>query len=291
MRQVLVYGGTGSQARPTVERLIEKGHQPIVLTRNADSVTDISASKLVEGNMNDADFLRSVTEGVDAVAFLVPAFLDSADDAVQFGRNAIYAAVSSGVSKFVWNASGPIPDDENDPKKQILDELQNSPLDWVIFEPTTYMENWLGPWTAPSVKNDNQISYPVLDHVKMGWLASDDLGKLVVAAIENETLERKRFEISGTQTPTGPELAEIYSRALGRDISYRAMSPEEMGATIDEAFGAGVGERIAELYRKEQSDPNPEPKFHDMAEVLELLPVKMTKIEDWVKNHASDFTI
>ncbi|MBT6330741.1 MAG: NAD(P)H-binding protein, partial [Kordiimonadaceae bacterium] len=113
MSKVLVYGGTGSQARPTVERLIEKGHQPIVVTRNASSAPDISGAKLVEGNMNDADFLRSVTAGVDAVAFLVPAFLDSDDDAVPFGRNAIYAAVSSGVKKFVWNASGPIPDDEN----------------------------------------------------------------------------------------------------------------------------------------------------------------------------------
>lgn len=289
MVKVLVYGGTGSQARPTVDQLIKKGHQPIVLTRNA-AETDIAGAKLVEGNMNNPEFLCQVSEGVDAVAFLVPAFLDSSDDAAQFGRNAIYAAVNSGVSKFVWNASGPVPDDESDAKKQILDELQNSPLNWLIFEPTTYMENWLGPWTAPSVSQDDTVTYPVLEHVKMGWLASTDVGKLVVAAIENSELTNKRYEISGIEKPVGPELAEIYSHALGRDIKYRAMSPEEMGATIDQAFGAGVGDRIAELYRKEQTDPNPEPKFHDMSEVLEALPVQMTTIESWVRDHADAFS-
>ncbi len=290
MLKVLVYGGTGSQARPTVKHLLQNRHQPIVLTRNPGSATDLAAkgAKLIAGDINDPDVLIPVHQNMDAVAFLVPAFIGSSDEAVTLGKNAIDAAANSGVKRFIWNASGPIPDDINsdDPKRVIFNYLEKSSLDWAVFEPTTYMENWLGPWTEPSVKNKNELTYPVLDHIRIGWLASEDVGKLVVAATEQQDISRQRFEISGIEAPVGPELAKIYSQVLGRDIRYRAMTPEEMGAIIDQVYGVGSGDRIAELYRQEQADPNPEPKYHDMTEVLETFPVQMTNIEAWVRKHA-----
>ena len=288
--KVLVYGGTGSQARPTVERLLEKGHCPVVITRNPENASDLAkmGANIVEGELSDLALLDKVSADVDKIAFLVPAFIGSADEAIALGRNAIDAAVLADVKRFVWNASGPIPGDSNpdDPKSVIFDYLQKSSLNWVVFEPSTYMENWLGPWTAPSVKESDELTYPVLDHVKIGWLASDDVGKLVVKALEDDSVANKRFEISGVEAPVGPELAEKFSEGLGRTIKYRAMTPEEMGAAIDGAFGPGSGDRIAELYRKEQADPDPEPKYHDMSGVLELLPVQMTTIVEWVKKHA-----
>ena len=293
MLKVLVFGGTGSQARPTVERLLHNGHKPIVLTRDPANSPELETlgATLVAGDINDREALISASQNVDAVAFLVPAFIGSTEEAIALGKNAIDATVIGDVRRFIWNASGPIPEDveSDDPKREIFNYLKQSSLNWVIFEPTTYMENWLGPWTAPSVKNNNELTYPVLDHVKIGWLASEDVGKLVVAAIENLNVSGHRFEISGVEAPMGPDLANIYSQALGRDINYRAMSPEEMGFTIDQAYGAGSGDRIAELYRKEQADLNPEPKFHDMKKILKLLPVEMTTIENWVRKHKQDF--
>lgn len=288
--KVLVYGGTGSQARPTVECLLEQGHTPVVITRNPDNASDLAimGANVIEGELTDLELLDKVSADVEKIAFLVPAFIGSAEEAIELGRNAIDAAVIAGVKRFVWNASGPIPGDSNpdDPKNVIFDYLQKSSLNWVVFEPSTYMENWLGPWTAPSVKESDELTYPVLDHVKIGWLASEDVGKLVVKALEDESVSNKRFEISGIEAPVGPELAEKFSEGLGRNITYRAMTPEEMGAAIDGAFGPGSGDRIAELYRKEQTDPNPEPKYHDMTSVLEALPVQMMTIVEWVRKNA-----
>lgn len=285
--RVLVYGGTGSQARPTVEELIKKGHEPVVVTRSMPD-EKLQDAEYVSANMADRGRLKEISEGIDAVAFLLPAFLGEDDDAAAYGKNVIDATLSAGIKRFVWNASGPIHNDPQDPKWQILEYLKTSGLDYVVFEPTTYMENWLGPWTAPSVKNDNEVSYPVLDPVKMGWLACRDVGKLVVAALESN-VNKKRFSISGVETPIGVELAASFSAALGRDIKYRAMTPEQMGAAINSAFGPGSGDRIAEMYRYEQENPDAEPKFHDMTEVLETFPVDMSTIEDWVRDHRAAF--
>lgn len=291
MPKVLVYGGTGSQARPTVTHLLNRGHHPVVVSRKKDEAPELEkdGASFVIGDLADVEQLKKINQNVNMVAFLLPAFLGDDDDAAQFGINAVDAAVAAGVDRFVWNASGPIPDDLSDPKKQILNYLEKTDLDWVVFEPTTYMENWLGPWTAPFVKAGDELAYPVLEEVKIGWLASDDMGKLVVAAIENENVTGKRFDISGFEAPTGTELAEHFSSALGRKIQYRAMAPAEMGAIIDKAFGPGSGNRIAEMYRAEQQDPNPEPKFHDMRAVLDVFNIKMTSVEAWVRRHRNAF--
>ncbi|MBT8078483.1 MAG: NmrA family NAD(P)-binding protein [Gammaproteobacteria bacterium] len=290
--KVLVYGGTGSQARPAVRHLLRRGHRPRVLTRNPDDAIDLESAgaELIAGDLSDPDSLRAASDGADAVAFLLPAFLDASADGETCGRNAIDAAREAGVSMFAWNVSGPLPaEDSGDPRPAIFRYLQDSRLPYILLEPTTYMENWLGPWTAASVCRDNTLSYPVLADRKIGWIACDDIGALLTAAIERPGLAGKRYNVSGVEAPTGPELATLFSKALAREIRYYAMTPEEMGGVLDEKFGPGSGDRIAEMYREEQQDPNPEPKYHDMTPVLRSLPVSMTSIHEWVTRYAEAF--
>lgn len=289
--KVLVYGATGAQAKPTVEQLIKRGHHPRIITRSKARVLEVHGQgvEAVICDMADRECLFAATQGMDGVAFLLPAFLDKPAEAVSYGRNAIDAAAQAGVSMFVWNTSGPIPDDESDSKAIIFKHLKQSGVPYLLLEPTTYMENWLGPWTAPSLQKRNQLSYPVLAGRKMGWLACRDICALVVAALERPELAGNRYKVSGIEAPVGPELARMFSRALGRTITYYAMAPEEMGAVLDRLYGPGSGDRIAEMYRKEQNDPDPEPNYHDMTPVLQALPVTMTDIETWVKAHAHHF--
>ena len=107
----------------------------------------------------------------------------------------------------------------------------------------------------------------------------------MVAAMEHPELAGNRYRISGIESPTGSQLAAEFSAALGRQIAYRTMTPEEMGAVLDEAFGSGAGDRVAEMYRREQEDPDPPDKFHDMSSILKALPVTMSTIREWVKIH------
>ena len=67
------------------------------------------------------------------------------------------------------------------------------------------------------------------------------------------------------------------------------MTPEEMGAVLDEVFGQGAGDNVAEMYRREQEDPDPPAKYHDMSGVLDDLPVSMSTIEEWVRVHKDAF--
>ncbi len=295
-QKVLVYGGTGSQARPTVLKLLERGHQAYILTRNPEKAVDLVAAgaKTVIGDLSDPVSLGAASQGMDAIALLIPAFLANPLEALTCGQSAIDAAKNAGVNLIVWNTSGPMPKTHtgnlmNDLRIDLLAYLKQSGVANIVFEPTTYMENWLGPWTAPSVVMRDQLTYPVLENRPMGWIASDDVGSLVVAAMEHPSLAGNYFRISGVEHPTGPELAQHFSRALGRTITYFAMTPDEMGAVLDNLFGKGTGDAVTAAYRQEQQNPNPPQNYHDMREVLTKLPVQMTSIEEWVGKQAAAF--
>jgi uncharacterized protein YbjT (DUF2867 family) len=297
MLKVLVYGATGSQARPVVYELLARGHQPTVLTRDAQKAADLEAAgaRVAPGDLGDRESLRAASAGQDAVALLIPAFLANPLDAAAFGRNAVEAAREAGVKLVVWNTSGALPPTRsgnpmNDARLDVLAALRESGLPHIVVQPFVYIENLLGPWTAPSVATRDLLSYPILAQRPTGWIAAQDLGRLVVAALERPELAGRHFAVSGIEHPTGPELAALFSQALGRKISYYAMTPEEMGAVLDAAFGPGAGAPVAEAYRRERQNPNPPQNYADMGPVLDALPLRMTSILEWVRQHAAVFT-
>ncbi|GAB4115179.1 MAG: SDR family oxidoreductase [Roseiflexaceae bacterium] len=294
--KVLVYGATGAQARPTVYELLAAGHRPVVLSRNQAKAADLVAAGavLAEGDLGDLASLKAAHAGVDAVAFMIPAFLENPFAARSYAQHAIAAAREAGVRMLVWNTSGPVPpvrtnNPMNDLRIDIAADLEASGVPYIILEPTAYMENWLGPWTSRYVTEHNQVAYPLPAQKRMGWITSDDIGKLVVSALARPHLAGRHFRVSGIEVVTGPELAEQFAAALNRPLSYYAMPPEEMGAIMDQLLGPGAGAPVVEVYRAEYTNPEALRFYHDMTEVLTVLPVQMTTIQQWVQKYAAAF--
>lgn len=293
---VLVYGATGSQASPTVMKLLERGHTPYVLTRNPERAAGLqqAGAQIVQADMSDAASLRAASEGMDVVALLIPFFLADPRDAPQLARNAIDAAREAGVKLIVYNTSGPTPteftgDPAADLRVGVIAYLRESGVPYSVIVPTGYMENFLGPWTAPNIIAENNLTYPNLAETRVGWIASEDVGALVAAALERPELAGSMFYVSGLENPNGYELAAAFSEGLGREIHYVAMEPEEFGAVLDKVFGPGAGAGAAAQYRKMRDDPNPPPMWFDMQPVLAKLPVKMTSIAEWAAKHREAF--
>lgn len=293
--RVLVYGATGSQSSPIVWKLLEHGHEPLVVTRNPAKATEMqdAGAQIVQADMGDAQALRAASSGADAVALQIPFFLEDPTKATTFAQNAIDAAKSAGVKLIVWNTSGPMPPARSgnpgvDVRIDVVDMLRASGVPHIIIEPTGYMENLLGPWTAPAVVMENVLPYPNPEEARTAWIASQDVGAFVVAALERPELAGQHFKVSGLENVNGPELAEQFTRALGRPITYYAMEPEEFGAVLDKVFGPGAGAGAVVEYRKMRS--NPPVMFHDMPPVLAQLPVEMTSLEAWVRQHRHAFT-
>lgn len=295
--KVLVYGGTGSQGSAVVWKLLAKGHTPYVLTRHPEKAQAMQekGAEIVIGDLADADSLRAASEGMDGMALMTPAFLPDPALAPVYTMRAIDAAKAAGVKMIVYNTSGTvIPVRTNNPmydmRLDLIEYLHNSGIPYATIQPTAYMENLLGPWTRPAVVEKNLLPYPVEEDTPLGWIATQDVGALIAEAFDHPELAGQHIPVSGIENVTGPELAERFSRALGRTITYYAMPLDEFGAALDAMFGPGAGEGGKAGYQFQRDNKDLLTMWVDMKPVLEKLPVEMTRLEQWVEQHRFAFS-
>jgi uncharacterized protein YbjT (DUF2867 family) len=226
---------------------------------------------------------------MDGVFLLVPFF----DPRPAYGIEAIDAARRAGVRRIVWNASGAIPPADTgnpgvDMRRRILAHLEASGIDFVALEPTVYMENLLGPWTAPEMAAADSLAYPIPSPARLQWISHEDAAAFAVAALTQGSGGALRIEICGPETLTGEEIAERFSRALGRAIRFRPMPPREFGGIIDRVFGGG-GDEVATFYEAVQADPELLSTRIDHAALLTRLAIAPTTVEDFARRHAGTF--
>ncbi len=295
--KVLVYGAAGSQQFPVIKALLNKGAEVYATSHtetNLQKLNQAGATALL-ADMSDANRLKEISQGIDAIAFLVPFFLANPNDGFTYAKNAIDAAITNNVKLLGWKSSGfilpgKIGNPSLDIRIDIANYLKESGLPHIIVQPSVYAENLLGPWTAPFVINDKKVAYPTPEEMPVGWIATQDVSAFVAEAIFKPELAGESFLVSGIENLTGNQLAEKFSVGLNQKISYFPMPPKEFGQILDNLFGAGAGKGAEEVYQQIADTKQYPVMFSpNMSEVLEKLPIKMTSIEDWVAQHSLFF--
>ena len=251
---VLVYGGSGFQSLAIARALVARGHTCRVLTRSAESARRIEAlgAKPVYGNLVDAHSLEGATRGCDAVILTLPLVFD-AGLALKWVDHVIRSAQTAGVEHFVFNTSGPVPEDETgvlavDIKVRAKQRLAGSGLPVVGVEPALYMDNLASPWAAPSIVLHGTLAYPLPESQKVSWLSWQDMAAFVVAAMMRPDLAGQALRVGGPQALTGSQLADALSSRLKKPVSYYRVPLDDFSAGLNGALGEPVGTEIARLY-------------------------------------------
>lgn len=294
--KILIYGATGSQGSPVAQQLLQAGHEVRVLTRRPEGAASLAGlgAEVVAGDMGDPASLQRASEGMDAVSLLVPFFTENPTDGLRYGRNAVDAARAAGVELLVWNSSGDIPPARSgnpgfDVRLDVLGHLETSGLPYVVVQPTAYMENFLGPWTRQEIEEADTFAYPTPNEVTMQWVATEDVARFMVYALAHPELAPLNVKVSGPEALNGEGVAASFSRGLGRNIRFRAMTPDEFGAKLDAVF-PGMGEAAAQGYRMAYEQPERFSTNVDLEGALEQLPVELTTLETWVRARAGAFS-
>lgn len=294
---ILVFGATGSQQFNVIEEAKKKGAEVIATTSSEKSFEKLAKAGAtpVVANLSDVEKINEITKGVDAIAFLIPVSLPNPFDGLQYAKNVIDAAKTNGVKKIVWNTSGWLESQKvgspvDDVKLDVQEYLKNSGVDYVIIEPTIYMENMMGPFCAPFISNEKKLAYPTPEAMPIGWIASRDVSAFVVEAIYNESLKADNFKISGLQNLKGNELASEFSDGVGETISYYPQKPQEFGEIMKPMVGEAGASSVAAYYENLQNSKEYPSKFNpEMNGILEKLPVEMTSLSQWASDNRDFF--
>ncbi|HWU62644.1 MAG TPA: NmrA family NAD(P)-binding protein [Ensifer sp.] len=289
MKNILVIGATGPQGRPVAEKLLAAGFSVRAMVRDPLKAQDLAAKgvEIVKGDLADVDSVSAAVKGQDGIFMLISFFAGNGAQA----KAVIDAAVAQGVKKIVWNVTGPIlPFDTGNPsidmRRPILAALEKSGIPFVALQPTVYMENFLIPAIAQEVAEKNVLAYPMPDAVFCQWISHQDAAAYVVAAFKRPDKENLVIEISGPEKVNGPAIAEQFSTALGRKITFRPMPPEEFAKAI--SYG-GNEEAIVGYYRSIFENPAMMTTNVDHLKALQALPITPMSIEDFARFYGAAF--
>lgn len=249
-KRVLVYGATGAQGRPIVERLLAEGHSVRALSRAAD--ISVSGAEPTGGDLDDIQSLVQATAGCERVVFLLPLAFDM-ERAARWTTNAVRAAEAAGVDLFVFNTSAPVPDVRPgvpavDLKVEAERIVRSADVPSLIVRPTIYMGNLAAPWSAPGIMNDSIVSYPLPEDVLVAWISWEDTAAAITAALGRPNLAGQTFHIGGPEALDGEGTAAAVSQAVSKMCRYAAIPLPGFEAGLNGAFGSPVGTEIAKLY-------------------------------------------
>lgn len=240
-RTILVTGATGNQGGAAARRLLEAGWRVRALTRQpskpaAQALAERGA-ELVAGDLDDVQSLGRALDGVDGVFSVQNFWEHGAEAEIRQGKALGDAAAQAGVAHVVYSSVGSADRGTGishfDSKREIELHLLGLGVPLTILRPVFLLENFDAPHYKPMILGGT-LALPIPSDRLIQVIASEDVGALAALVFSQpDRFVGEAVEI-GTAELTGPQMAEVFSRVLGREVRFvqapierlRAMNPE-----------------------------------------------------------------
>lgn len=224
---ILVTGATGRVGRQVVDHLVKRGAPVRVLTRDPSKTEFPAGVDVVQGDLLDIDSLRAAFNGVSSLFLLNAVTGDEFTQAILTLNVAREAGVKRVVYLSVIHADRFVNVPHFAVKFGAERMLQQMGFSATVLRPSYFIDN------------DHTIKDVVLNHgvypmpIGSKGLAMVDTRDIAeVAAIEllrrdqaPATLPTETINLVGPDTLTGPDVAAIWSHALGRPVMYGGDDP------------------------------------------------------------------
>jgi uncharacterized protein YbjT (DUF2867 family) len=238
---VLVCGATGKQGGTLARRLLEKGHSVRAFVRRPDSSAakelERLGAELAEGDFEDPTTIRNAARGMDAVFVVATPFEAGMDTEIRHGTAAADAAKDAGVSHLVYSSVAGADQDTGiphfDSKREVEKHIEGLGVPYTIVAPVYFMENLLAPWTLPELE-EGRLPMALPASRPLQQITLSDIAGFAAVVLENrEEFVGRRVDIASDEL-TGEEVAEILTRATGREIEYVELPLEQVRETMGE---------------------------------------------------------
>ncbi|MFD0365437.1 NmrA family NAD(P)-binding protein [Nocardia sp. GCM10030253] len=266
---ILVTGATGNTGRHVVAELVRRGQRVRALTRNpaAAAAKLPPGVDLVAGTHTAPDTLDAALAGVSGLHITVTAGLAAV------GAELVQRAVEAGVRRMtiVWGGGvGPVEQ-----------AVAASGVEWTRLEPQEFMSNTLN-W-IDSIRVEGVVREPY--DFPSAIVHEADIAAVAVTALLEDGHAGRAYNLTGPQSLTPRERISILARAVGRDITFAAITHEQ---AIERLMATGVPRADAEYVIGWYAAPTAEATtVVDTVEKVTGRPART--FEEWANEHADRF--
>lgn len=294
-----IVGGTGTQGGFTARHLLKGGARVRALVRNpsAEKAQQLASlgAELVEGDLNDAEALIPVLEGVTGL-FSVLRPDDGTDSELRQGLGLVAAAKRAGVPQVVHSSVCQVDEREDfpgwasgrwsqkywDDKWAVEEAVRGAGFDrWTILRPSFILQNLLPPKAAvlyPQLAQGELVA-PINADAPVQLIAGEDIGRFGAAALLHPArFAGETIELSA-ETMTIGQMAATLGKALNLDIRAKSVRPEEALAAGMPAPWVRSQEWINEAgYNVDES-------------LLPAYGVPLMSFASWISAHRDEFAV
>lgn len=243
---ILVTGATGVQGGAVARELLKRGYVVRALTRDTDSAAARELARIgaqpIEGDFDDSASIVSAMNGAYGVFAVTLFWPYGYDREIEHGKRLIDGAERAGIQHFVLTSAASADEQTGLPhlnsKWHVEQYLHASSLDWTVFRPVEFMDNW-NRWSAEQI-GQGQLIDPRSPDTRHQWIAASDIGFFVGEAFDHpDDWKGLAKEIAGDEMTMG-ELRALLSEVFSRPVEYVQIPWAD--------FEAGAGEEIALMY-------------------------------------------
>ncbi len=260
----LIVGGTGTVGTPLVDELVKAGAVARIGTRDptkANQTPPANGKVAVRLELQDPSTFDAALDGVDGVFVLSPPGHARQDVLL----TPFLDAAAKRAPKIVTMTANGVQFDDNNPMRKIELKVAASGVRHVHLRPGWFMQNFQTFW-LPTIQKDGVIALPAGD-AKTAFVDARDIAGVAAQALLTSKLDGQALALTGPESLTYAEAAQILSEAAGRPITYlpvedaafhRALTnaglPADYGdlmvtlfGTVRQGFAASVDDAVARV--------------------------------------------
>ncbi|PLK48302.1 SDR family oxidoreductase [Uliginosibacterium sp. TH139] len=250
----VIHGATGAQGGPVLARLIQSGKQAVAAVRNTSAIKGLPAVAVDNASV---DSLTAAYKDAEGVFIHLPVVAEA--DRLRYAQNIAQAIARAQPRRVVISTSGWVVDEPNSPLQNppesaiatLIREVKEAGVSLAVVAPRLFFENLLNPVVLEPAKAEGILRYPLRADYPVSWSSHLDVAEVVERLLTDAYMTGVPGVVGVGQSPgvTGAELADGFSRYLGRPVSFQSVTPEAFGEMIAPLFGAGAAAGVVAGYQ------------------------------------------
>ncbi len=243
---ILVIGGTGLLGSHVVQGLVAKGEQVHVLIRSADKADGfpLGASGII-GDLHKPETLRWAMRGIDRVFLVTPLSPSETEEGVAVVAAASRAGVRHLVYLTIYHAERAPQIPHFKSKMEIQKALRASRMAFTLIMANNLFQNDL--LYRESILEEGIYPQPIGD-IGLNRVDVRDIADAVVATLTQTGHEFHCYPLIGAEVLTGQDVAETYTRVLGRKVRYGGNNLDVWGNKVGDTLPGWLVQDLSLMY-------------------------------------------